>query len=414
MSQVIQNLDVMNTKEIINKVASPEKNIIKTNIIAKDYQMESTSTDEQKFNPSNITSNTDDNTLHGEMSQVIQNFDKMNTKEIIFTMNKDISTEKNLNIIVNDIIKYIFKITNEGKDLNIHDYFNNNDINSLEIYDWLLINQNNSDYIFLLGYFNYLGIETSKDNKKALNLFINASEQGHILAQYYVGLCYETGHGTAKDEKLAFKYYEKIANLGYAFGLLKTGYFYNFGIGIAISKQKAFELYQQAANSGNSSAQYDLALMYQNGKGVGKDYNKAFELFKQSAEGGNSDGIMMLGYCYNNGIGTNVNNRKAYKFYQRAANLGNSLAQYNLAIMYEYGIGVEKDYSKAFELYSKAANLENSLAQYNIAVMYEYGKGIEKDINKAIYWYEKSAEQGYQDAQNKLEKLKLSLWATMF
>ena len=37
--------------------------------------------------------------------------------------------------------------------------------------------------------------------------------------------------------------------------------------------------------------------------------------------------------------------------------------------------------------------------------MYENGNGIVKDIDQAIYWYEKSAEQGNQDAQNKLEKL---------
>ncbi|EXX63649.1 uncharacterized protein OCT59_007104 [Rhizophagus irregularis] len=417
MSQVIQNFHIMSTKEIINKVASTEKNITKANITTKDYQMrlnpQSISADEQNFNSTNTidTSSNADNSLHGEMSQVIQNFDIMNTREIISTINKVITPEKNL--IVNDIVNYIFEITNEGKDptlsiniKDIFDYFNNDDINSQEIYNWLLINQNNPDSIFLLGYFNYLGIETNEDNKKAFDLFINASEQGHALAQFYVGLCYETGRGTIKNEKLAFKCYEKIANLGYASGLIKTGYFYSYGIGITINKQKAFELYQQAANLGNSNAQYNLALMYQNGKGVNKDYNKAFELFKQSAEGGNSDGIMMLGYCYNDGIGTNVNKKKAFKSYKKAANLGNSLAQYNLAIMYEYGIGVKKDYSEAFELYHKAATLENSLAQYSVAVMYEHGKGIEIDLNQAIYWYEKSAEQGYQDAQNKLEKIK--------
>ena len=39
--------------------------------------------------------------------------------------------------------------------------------------------------------------------------------------------------------------------------------------------------------------------------------------------------------------------------------------------------------------------------------MYKNGIGIEKDINQAIYWYEQSAKQGYQDAQNKLNTLKL-------
>ncbi|PKK69042.1 hypothetical protein RhiirC2_749090, partial [Rhizophagus irregularis] len=37
--------------------------------------------------------------------------------------------------------------------------------------------------------------------------------------------------------------------------------------------------------------------------------------------------------------------------------------------------------------------------------MYENGEGIVKNIDQAIYWYKKSAEQGDQDARNKLEEL---------
>ncbi|CAB4477928.1 unnamed protein product [Rhizophagus irregularis] len=95
MSQVIQNFHIMSTKEIINKVASTEKNITKANITTKDYQMrlnpQSISADEQNFNSTNTidTSSNADNSLHGEMSQVIQNFDIMNTREIISTINKE-------------------------------------------------------------------------------------------------------------------------------------------------------------------------------------------------------------------------------------------------------------------------------------------------------------------------------------
>jgi TPR repeat protein len=170
------------------------------------------------------------------MSQFIQNFNEMSTKEIVFA-NENISLEKNLNKIVNDIVNYIFKIANEGKEStliknnkDILDYFDNNNINSQEIYDWLLIYQNNSDSIFVLGYFNYLGIEANEDNKKAFDLFINASEQSHTLAQFYVGLCCETGRGTARDEALAFKYYEKIAHMDYASGLFKIGCFIILGL----------------------------------------------------------------------------------------------------------------------------------------------------------------------------------------
>ena len=80
-----------------------------------------------------------------------------------------------------------------------------------DIVNWLLNNQNNSNSIFLLGYFNYFGIEINENNEKAFKLFIDALKQNHTLAQYFVGLCYQYGHGTTKDEKLAFEYYEKMA-----------------------------------------------------------------------------------------------------------------------------------------------------------------------------------------------------------
>ncbi|CAB4415516.1 unnamed protein product [Rhizophagus irregularis] len=281
INQVLERLKVIITKPTENHQT--------------ELNLQSTLTDEQNFNPINIDTSNINNSLHGEMSQIIENFDKMNTKEMVYTSltNEDISTEKNLNKIVNNIVNYILKMENEGKDLQlkkyIPDYFNNNNINSKDIYDWLLSNQNNSDSIFLLGYFNYLGIETSEDNKKAFDLFINASEQDHILAQYYVGKCYQFGYGTVKDEKLAFKYFENIANKGYAMGLFDCGYLYNNGIEISINKQKAFELYQQAANLGHMVAQYNLGLMYEYGRGIEKDINQAIYWYEKSAKQGDQD-----------------------------------------------------------------------------------------------------------------------------
>ncbi|GBC32760.2 hypothetical protein RIR_jg12156.t1 [Rhizophagus irregularis DAOM 181602=DAOM 197198] len=171
------------------------------------------------------------------------------------------------------------------------------------------------------------GIETSEDNKKAFDLFINASEQGHTLALLYVGLCYQLGHGTIEDGNLALKYYEKIANLGYASGLLRAGYCYVFGVGTNINYQIAVKLFQQAENLGNISAQHNLALRYFNGQGVDKDYNKAFEL------------------------------------YHKAANSGNRNAQYNLAGMYEYGMGIEMDINQAIYWYEKSAKQGYKKAQ---------------------------------------------------
>ncbi|RGB36666.1 hypothetical protein C1646_757805 [Rhizophagus diaphanus] len=77
-----------------------------------------------------------------------------------------------------------------------------------EIYNWLLYNQNDLDLIFLLGYFNYIGIEISKNLSQAFDIFIKASDQDHTLSQFYVELYYEF----KKNEKQAFEFFEKVDN----------------------------------------------------------------------------------------------------------------------------------------------------------------------------------------------------------
>ncbi len=140
-------------------------------------------------------------------------------------------------IIINEIIDLIHKELNRGieskiSNQHILNYLNNQNIALQEIVNWLLDNQNDLNSIFLLGYLNYFGIEIGENNEKSFKLFFNASNQNHILAQYYVRECYEYGYGTIKDEKLAFSYYEEVANENYAAGQFKVGYLYDYGVGI--------------------------------------------------------------------------------------------------------------------------------------------------------------------------------------
>ncbi|GBB99017.1 hypothetical protein RclHR1_00340008 [Rhizophagus clarus] len=329
----------------------------------------------QKLNIASFLS-TNNLKSQGELSQLIQNFNKVNIREIdpiaVSNEREKFSFIKGFNITVDEVNDLIFKSLEKGIESKliserINECYNNYNTNSQEIYNWLLNNQDNSNSIFLLGYFNYKGIGTNKNYDKAFNLFLNASEQNHILAQFYIGHYYEV---VIKDEISAFEYFENVANKNLIAGQVNIGYCYENGIGIEKSAKKAFYWYEKAANNGNIRALYNLGRYYESGIDIEKDYNKAFELFKQSAEGGYSDGISMLGYCYSNGIGTKI------------------------------------DKQKAFELYQKSANLEEKVAQYNLALMYEKGKVITKDIEKAIYWYQKSDKNGYYYAKKKLLKLK--------
>ncbi|RGB42646.1 kinase-like domain-containing protein [Rhizophagus diaphanus] len=335
---------------------------------------------------------------HGDLSRIIQSFNKMNMESFTSTSNKQgfvlPENELNLNAVesamsssdieppqnaeVEEIIKFIFEVTNRINEVNeksfrkkhILDYLKNNNINSQEIFDWLLKHQYSSmNATFLLGYFYYYGIETVEDHDKAFNFFSKASKQNHMLARYFVGKCYQNGYGTTKNERMAFGYFERLANENFAIGQLEVGYCYNLGLGVNEDPAKAIHWYEKASDNGNVAATYKLGQKYINGMGVSKNLEKAFELFKRSAEKGYLDGMVMLGVCYNGGIGTNI------------------------------------DWTKGFECYEKAANLGNMIAQYNLANMYKNGEGTEKNMELAIHWFKASAEQGYSNAQKQLNRL---------
>ncbi|EXX72277.1 uncharacterized protein OCT59_023921 [Rhizophagus irregularis] len=272
--------------------------------------------------PNNIISES----LHGEMSQFIQNFDNMNAEEM-----ETMSSKNNFDIIVNEIIIIFDNIEMKMRKRKILNYANDHNIILQEIYDWLLNNQDNTNSVLLLGVFNHFGIEVSVDEQKAFELYQNAADLGNIFGITSLGYCYIKGIGASVDEQKGFELYKKASNLESVHGIYNLGNCYFYGIGTSVNEQKAFELFHKAAN-----------LEY-------------------------SFGINNLAYCYRNGVGTVVNEQKAFELYQNAANLGNYMAQCNLGNMYEYGVGINKDVNQAIYWYEKSAEQGYQEAQDSLS-----------------------------------------------
>src|SRR5205814_1186393 len=167
----------------------------------------------------NLNSNnvdTSNSLLYKEFSQIIQNFVKVDIKEIgPTTQNINETIIEDLSNIIDELVNLYFEELNNGKEEKIikqlvPNYFNNHEIILSEIYNWLQNNQTSSNSIYLLAYFNYHGIVTNINKKNAFKLCQKAAELENILAQYDLSNMYIDGEGTDKNFNKAFELSKKL------------------------------------------------------------------------------------------------------------------------------------------------------------------------------------------------------------
>lgn len=207
-----------------------------------------------------------------------------------------------------------------------------------------------------------------KQHHKAFLLFTQASERGHALAQFNLGLCFESGKGVDKD------------------------------------LVRAAECYKTAAAQGQTGAMFNLALFYMEGLGgLTKDPQHSLELLKEAAGNGLCKAQLYLGLYYADESSSHCDYYKAIPYLKMAAAKKHPSAEFNLGICYEHGLGIERDQSKAAHFYKAAAERGHTGAQYNVGVFYEHGLGgFRVDKNEAARFYRMAAEAGDEDAQHNL------------
>ncbi|GES93406.1 kinase-like domain-containing protein [Rhizophagus clarus] len=164
----------------INQVVDELKAIItKENIIIKDSHLYDDKKDNQSSSIHQLNSDAeiseDNYSFHGNSSQVI---DFTKSEEIESSISSYNQIENNYDIIVKDIINFIENNGSEVERQEVLNYFNNQNIAVQDINN-LLLKSHNSDYIFLFGKFNYLGIGTDVNKRKAFELYQKAAKLGN-------------------------------------------------------------------------------------------------------------------------------------------------------------------------------------------------------------------------------------------
>ena len=201
------------------------------------------------------------------------------------------------------------------------------------------------------AYWSGDGVE--KDEGEAVKWWIKASDLGHAVAQFNLGISYEHGTGVAQNHKNAFHWYQKAADQGHAMAQCSIGSCYKDGMGVAQSYEKAFEWFQKAADQGNANAQYNLGNHYHDGWGVEQSYNKAFHWFQKAADQGDASAQFNLAVCYYQGRGVAKSLKKAKRLFKLAAKQGHAPAHAALAQL-EAESGKDSDIRKTQKHLNKA------------------------------------------------------------
>ena len=190
-------------------------------------------------------------------------------------------------------------------------------------------------------------------DQAAVPFFMQSIEQGYLVAQNNIGVCYALGTGVPRDYDEAVKWFHMSAHDGNELGQYNLATCFEKGFGVRIDKQEAFRLFTLSADQGCALARCKLGECYEFGIGVTRSYSEAMRWYKLSADQGNAKGQFHLGQFYEKGKGCNVDNEMAVKWYRLAAEQGYNVAQYTLALCYENGVGVEKDPREAQKWYEQ-------------------------------------------------------------
>jgi hypothetical protein len=163
-----------------------------------------------------------------------------------------------------------------------------------------------------LGAAHEAGRGVPQDAARAVTLYRQAAEQGHVHGAYALARAYAHGLGVARDTQEAERWYRMAAEAGLPEAQNNLGHLYEHGANGEPDVARALEWYGRAARSGLTIAQVNLGMLYEAGLGVGRDDREAVRWFTLGA------GQLRLGIHLANGLGIERDATAAYAWIDMA------------------------------------------------------------------------------------------------
>jgi uncharacterized protein len=252
---------------------------------------------------------------------------------------------------------------------------------------------------------------TSRDEKRAVELFEKAAAAGHVRAQINLGILYMRGQGVPADLIQARAWLEKAAAGGDPQALYTLGRALSESMGQAVADPvRAADLYRRAAEKGHARAGLRYGLALSEGNGVKRDPIAAQRWLMQAQESGIPEAALAMGDMAARTPATRdkATNEKivqsALSWYQGAANAGVPSAQFKLANAYFAGVGVPRDPAQALLWYSRAAQQGLPQAQHALGIMLIGGVAGTADPVEGYKWLVLAEKGGHPDSRVVREK----------
>ncbi len=124
------------------------------------------------------------------------------------------------------------------------------------------------------------------------------------------------------DPKRALELYEDAAQSGHVEAAYIAGVMYAENLSIRPNSERSAFWIGKAAQAGHAAAQADYGLLVYQGAGVPRDEVKAADYFRRSAEGGDSEGMFLYAFTLAKGEGLEQDFGEAYYWLLKAGQSG--------------------------------------------------------------------------------------------
>jgi hypothetical protein len=133
------------------------------------------------------------------------------------------------------------------------------------------------------------------DYERALKYFREQSEEGSIVADWYLGHMYRLGRGVARDDATAYSYYDRVADQFspdeddnkrlriMIDALIRCADYRRKGGAVRQDFPSALRIYKMASSYGHPAAEFGLGMMNLNGQGLGQNPEQGMRWLMKAA-----------------------------------------------------------------------------------------------------------------------------------